>query len=350
MKIAHVIFNLYLGGTETMLLDIIDCQIKLGHDVSLVLINRGHNDTLLKQINSRANVVSINRPIGSKNPWYIIKLNNILAKISPNVVHVHNDKTMSMIVKRKCVKYVGTVHCIGLLISNIEKWDKVFAISQAVKEDLTKRYNCDATIVYNGIKLNLIAQKKEALVDHNQFKIVQIGRLDHTIKGQDIMIKAVGYLKNKGFANIAVDIIGVGPSIEYLKDLAKRQGVSENVNFLGEKSRSEVYEMIKNYDLLVQPSRFEGFGLTVVEGMAAKVPVLVSNNDGPIEIIENNKYGSSFENGDYIDCANKIEAIINNYSYYSGLAQTDAYNRAINYFDIERTAECYIEIYTKKER
>ena len=347
MKIAQIIFNLCLGGSETMLLDIMECQVKQGHDVSLVLINRGHNDTLISKIPPQVNVFYINRPNGSINPWYNLKLNRVLKRIAPDVVHIHNNRALALIWKQKKVKYLITAHDTGLEFSYARRADAVCAISNAVKNDLKQRYDIDAQLVYNGIKINEVAKRIISEKRDGLFKIIQISRLYHDKKGQDILIKAVALLKNKGFTNISIDFVGSGPSIEYLKDLAQSNGIGDAVNFLGERSRSEVYTMIREYDLLVQPSIYEGFGLTVVEGMAAKVPVLVSNNDGPVEIIEYNRYGSCFENGNYIDCANKIEAIINNYSYYSELAQKDTYNRVVVDFDIEKTAEKYCNEYAK---
>ena len=347
MKIAQIIFNLCLGGSETMLLDIMECQVKQGHDVSLVLINRGHNETLISKIPPQVNVVYINRPNGSVNPWYHFKLNGALKRIDPDIVHAHNNRAFVLIWKRKNVKYLITAHDTGLEFTYAKNVDAICAISNAVRKDLKQRYGVESQLVYNGIKTKEVAKRQNSELEGHKFKILQISRLYHDKKGQDILIKAVAHLKNKGFKDITIDLIGSGPSMEYLNNLAKTNGIVDAVNFLGERSRSEVYAMIQNYDLLVQPSIYEGFGLTVVEGMAAKVPVLVSNNDGPIEIIENNKYGCSFENGNYVDCANKIEAIINNYSYYSELAQTEAYNRAIEDFDIARTAEKYCNEYAK---
>lgn len=52
------------------------------------------------------------------------------------------------------------------------------------------------------------------------------------------------------------------------------------------KNQEWIYHNLCNFDLFIQPSRFEGFGLTVAEAIAAKVTVLVSNIQGPMEIID----------------------------------------------------------------
>ena len=56
------------------------------------------------------------------------------------------------------------------------------------------------------------------------------------------------------------------------------------VRFLGKQTQDYVAAHLTDYDLFVQPSRWEGFGLTVAEAMAAGVPVLVSEGQGPAEV------------------------------------------------------------------
>ncbi|MBR5550540.1 MAG: glycosyltransferase [Muribaculaceae bacterium] len=348
MRITHILFTMYIGGTETMLVDIMSAQVKQGHEVSLVLINRGKDDVLVKRIPETIKIININRPEGSKNLWYILKLNYKLSRLSPDVVHVHNDKTMSMVVKRKGVKYVGTVHCIGLVIPNIKKWDKVFAISQAVKDDIAKRYNLDATVVYNGVNMGLFSHK-ESKEDKSQYKFIQIGRLDHTIKGQDVLIKAIARLKEKyGLGNIFVDFYGFGPSKDFLIKLTRHYELEGRVFISGKIiSHEELCSRLKEYDLLVQPSRSEGFGLTIAEGMAAKVPVMLSNQPGPMEVVGGGRYGIVFNSGDVEDCANKIYEIISNYDKYQKLALNEAYDFVKSNFDIENTAKKYCNEYSK---
>ena len=139
--------------------------------------------------------------------------------------------------------------------------------------------------------------------------MVQIGRLNHEKKGQDFMIDVCAYLYSHGYRNFHLDFIGDGSSLEYLQDKVKGYQMEESITFLGAKDQSFIYANLKNYDLFLQPSRREGFGLTVAEAMAAKVPVLVSEQEGPLEIIDNGKYGYYFVVDDVEGCAEKIKCI-----------------------------------------
>ena len=86
---------------------------------------------------------------------------------------------------------------------------------------------------------------------------------------------------------LRLDLIGEGSSRPYLADLVRQYGLEDQISFLGGKDRGYIYEHLKDYDLLVQPSVIEGFGLTVIEGIAAGLPVVVSNAEGPAEIARN---------------------------------------------------------------
>lgn len=99
-----------------------------------------------------------------------------------------------------------------------------------------------------------------------------------------------------------------------------------------------------NYDLFVQPSRFEGFGLTVAEAMAAEVPVLVSSGDGPAEITCRDKYGWVFSNGDIDNLIYKIKYINNNYVKAIDKAKL-ARNYVIENYDVSVTARKYLNEY-----
>jgi glycosyltransferase involved in cell wall biosynthesis len=98
--------------------------------------------------------------------------------------------------------------------------------------------------------------------------------------------------------------------------------------------------------LLVQPSRTEGFGNTIVEAMAAKVPVLISNLSGPMEIIQNGRYGYSFSSNNHVECAERISNIVQDYNIGNVEKLVDmAYSYAFENFDISRSAKKMFSIY-----
>jgi len=343
MNIVHLIYSLNTGGTETMLVDIANEQAKT-ETVSIIIVNKSINESIADKISKNIKVYRINRKPGSRNPIKIFKVNLLLKKINPDVIHCHNHTLINLIQTPLKAKKFLTVHDIGYPVINFKKYHKLFAISNSVKNDILSNGNFNVQIVYNGIHTELL-KKKENCKLKNTFKIVQVGRLDHEKKGQHILIKALAQLKrNHPEIHFKLDFIGEGASSNYLQKIVQDNGLSKEVFFQGNKSRTYVYENLCKYDLLVQPSIFEGFGLTVAEAMAAKVPVLVSNIHGPMEIINNGKYGAYFETENVHDCTKKIEYIIDNYAEYIKIAE-QALEYCQNNFSIISTARNYITKY-----
>ena len=342
MKVAHIVFGMEYGGIETMLVNIMNEQIK-HTSISLIIINKQEEKSITQKIDNRIPIIRINRPIGSKNPFYLIILNLLLWIKGYDIVHVHIPNTIKFIYLKPIKnKICLTVHHICTIneISYLHQYKHIFAISNSVQESFAKYLRREVPVMLNGIDYTNISPKKN--VTNTTFHIVQVGRLDHSLKGQDILIEAISILHRKGYKNISVDFIGNGESKDFLKQLVQSKQLENQIHFLGGKEQSYIFSHLKKYDLFVQPSRREGFGLTVTEAMAAKVPVLVSDQEGPMEIIENGKYGYYFESNNTNSCANAIEKIMNAPRHDMVLK---AYQYAISKFDVKRTALEYIHQY-----
>lgn len=345
MIVTHLIFSFTIGGAESMLVDIVNQQTKYAQ-INLVIINNEIDQSLLSKLDSRVMVHRIGRRKGSKSPLSVVRLNGLLARLKSNVIHCHNHNvilyTAPFLRRRMCL----TVHDIRVESTHFHKYKRIYAISDCVKNYIYNETNIISERIYNGIDVHAISTKSNFVLP-SKYRLVQISRLEHLKKGQDILIDAIAILREEGITNINLDFIGVGSSEEYLKEKVKNSALTDQIKFLGLKDRNYIYAHLRDYDILVQPSLFEGFGLTVVEGMIAKIPVLVSNIDGPMEVINQGEYGTFFESGSAISLAEKLKEILvlnieKQYEYREG-----AYHFALNHFNIEVTAKEYIDSYTK---
>lgn len=348
MKIIHIFFSFPPDGAETMLVDIINEQSKT-QEIELIIINNIYNKELLKTINRRAKVYCLDRNQGSINPFKLITLNYKIFEYKPNVIHFHNYSAIGLVIRKRNVLTFLTIHGLNRPLNYFSKYDKLIAISNTVKKDLLSKGGFDSTVIYNGIDFSKIRIRNEETYHSKLYRIVVVSRLYHEIKGQDILLKALYSLVHlKGYKSLKIDFIGEGPSLEYLLKLTHQLKLQSYVNFLGLKDRTFIYNVLHEYNLLVQPSIDEGFGLTIVEGMAAKIPVLVSNIQGPLEIINNGKYGYYFVSEDPYSCAQEIENILfkKNKSKIKEKINS-AYDYALCKFSIQNTAKEYLDEYIK---
>ena len=220
----------------------------------------------------------------------------------------------------------------------------LYSISKVV-HDFTKKQGFQSTVIMNGIKTSEMKLRSSRRDPTDIFDIVQVSRLYIKDKGQDILLRALGKLAENGVRNFRMHFIGAGSSEEMLRKLAIDLGIAKQVVFEGLKSQEYVYQHLCDYDLFVQPSRCEGFGLTVAEAMAAKLPVLVSNIEGLMEVIGYGKYGMSFKSEDVDDLADKLNTILQGGYDYSMIEK--AYQHVCEEFDVAKTARRYLQEYQK---
>ncbi len=350
MKIAHLVFKMEMGGIESMLVNIANVQLALGHVIHIIIINNGEDDGLMSRLNPGIKVQRIGRPVGSKSPWYPIKVSWALRRIDPDVVHVHSVDiyphiALAGMADRMCLTFHDVKFVNDRMPRYITKFARLFTISKSSYESLKKQSGgLESTIVYNGVNTTSFKVKGQANIEQ-PFKIVQVARLLHNHKGQDLLLRAAGILVDNGYVDFTIDFIGEGESELFLKNLAKELKLDSIVTFKGLKQQDYLIEHLSEYDLFVLPSRYEGFGISLIEAMSSGVPVVASNCDGPREILGEGNYGYLFENENVQDLADKIEIFLR--------GENDkemprlALERVKSDFDVMATAKKYLEEYEK---
>lgn len=306
MKVAHVIWSFELGGAEAMMADIINRQVG-SIDVVLVVVNAVMNDQLLASIDRRVEVELIKRPPRSRNPWHLWKLVRFLLGSAPDIVHVHNASLVSICSLCRG-KQLLTVHDTGLKVGRSAlRCDRVVSISEAVAKDLARwPVPIRSVVIHNGVDFSAIPVRNVVSATR-PFRLVQVSRLLADKKGQDLLLHAIGHVNRVlGPGMLLVDFIGAGPDEALLRSMAADLGVAHQCRFLGGMRREKVYRLLHRYDGLAQPSRYEGFGLTVVEGIAAGLPVAAAALEGPLEILEPLPYRYLFTPGDGDDLARQL--------------------------------------------
>jgi glycosyltransferase involved in cell wall biosynthesis len=335
------------GGVETMLVHIASEQAKT-QDVHIIVLNDHVDASLVARLDKRVCLHLTGRSESSRNPYYLLKFNYLLYRLKPDIVHLHYNSLLRFIFLPGINgKICATQHnvCTPINARFLHKIPHIYAISNAVKEDIFRNKNLHSELVLNGIKLELFRKKESLTATDGIFRIVQLSRLYCLQKGQHILLEAIHILIKKGVENIQLFFIGDGESEEYLRNLTHQYQLDDRVFFLGAQSQEYIFEHLCEYDLLVQPSLYEGFGLTVAEGMAAGVPVLVSENQGPLEIVDNGKYGYVFENANPQRCAEIILRIMNDPNRNKIAAK--ACKRVHELYNVADTAANYIKKYNE---
>ena len=101
--------------------------------------------------------------------------------------------------------------------------------------------------------------------------------------------------------------------------------------------------IFQNKDLLVLPSKYEIFGLSVIEAMMFKIPVIASNVGGPKEIIKNNETGFLVNYNDDYTMANRIKKLINNKGLYNYIVK-NAYREYLKKYNSKNMSQKYFNL------
>jgi len=142
----------------------------------------------------------------------------------------------------------------------------------------------DIPIIPNGVDLALYSSPER---DWAAPVILSVGRLVYQ-KGFDLGIRALARLKHLDWQWY---IAGDGPEMNALKSLAREQGISDRVTFLGWQSREELIQCYRQSNLFLFPSRHEGMPNAVLEAMASGLPVIASRISGNEELVVHEKTG-----------------------------------------------------------
>jgi len=348
MKILHVNFSFTQGGIDNMMCDIMRCQIQQGHDVSLLIINQKIVEEVFANIPKQVHIYIQGRSEGSRNPWHILRTCWIVnVVIRPHIIHAHHNKVAIMLPFRFC-PMILTIHAMNLRPAIYYKYDYVVGITKAVEDNAytQTKHRFKSDVIYNGIDFDLIKKRNEKLAPI--FRIIMVSRLDHEMKGHDILLNAAIILKKKfSKYKFHIDMVGDGKSFSFLSNMIQTNGLSNEVCLMGSKCRTWVYEHLCEYDLLVQPSRHEGFGLTLVEAIAAGIPVLSSNVDGAVEILENGKYGYLFNSEDAEDLARQLSLIMDMNDSVISQKVSDAEQNFKKNYSVQRMTAQYFQLYDK---
>jgi glycosyltransferase involved in cell wall biosynthesis len=175
-----------------------------------------------------------------------------------------------------------------------EKLNDIFVVSKTGEKKLIERIPSvfgKTKVFMNIISHRAIKEMSEKDVffdeDYNGKRIVTVGRLSEE-KGQDIAIKVLSRLRKDGY-DVRWYCVGEGKQRHAYEQLIEAHGLKKDFVLLG--SAANPYPFISRSDIYVQPSRHEGFCLTLAEAKSLNKPIVTTNFTGADEQIKNDKTG-----------------------------------------------------------
>lgn len=203
------------------------------------------------------------------------------------------------------------------------------------------------TVIYNGIDLADFPNKKEKK-NEDKIKIVTTARLVER-KGIQHVLEALSILANKYGDYIQYTIIGDGPYRENLEKMIDEYQLKENVVITGMLPRNDVLKLLCQSDIFVLLSHWEGMPNVVLEAMACRLPIVMSDCEGSLELVKDNGY--IIKSGDNLvqEFISKIENLMNDQELCKSLGN-NSFQMIEKQFLWEISAKDYLEIFHERRR
>ena len=312
MNILHVITHGGWAGSESIAASIANEQVERGDNVSVILRHhRSFKDKdILNKFNKSINVywVEQNETHPDAQIKRLLKDEKFISCILDiDICHAHLPYgcQLGSLLREQlaanfeiCVSMHVRYHPLYYLA------DKIFTVAKWQAQEIPNDYQGKIFTIENFLCENksssakrLSIFKKKYHIDDNLNYIVYIGRLD-LVKGADILIRAFNYLSPQNYKLI---IVGDGPESSSLKKIA-----SEDIIFTGKILDASF--ILGLADICVVPSRFESFGLVLLEAINAECRIIASNIPSFREILNGEKH--LFDNESVVSLSERINEYI----------------------------------------
>ena len=343
MKIFYILKSFAAkGGEERVMADKMNYLAEYGHEITLITSEQGGHSLAFPLNNSIRHIDLNTRFFTITNQPILKKLYNLhrmrkqfIERLTTVVNNLHPDIMTSTIIPLKNIRLTTNVSKstgVPLILeshlafkatvkqndfaNNTIKWHiaKIYDIWNL----LPLRHCTQLITLTNGDAINWRKYCKNVSVIPNPVtnipstindvpkmpnRIIAVGRL-HAQKGFDLLIEAYSIIADK-IPDWYIDIYGHGIEKDNLTKMIHEKGLDKRINLKGE--TNSIYDEYKKSQFFVLSSRYEGFGLVLVEAMSCGIPCVSFRCEyGPEDIIFDGINGLLANDGDVLDFSNKI--------------------------------------------
>jgi glycosyltransferase involved in cell wall biosynthesis len=236
-----------------------------------------------------------------------------------------------------------------------ESW-RVIVCSQYMEKEVGGHFQVPTDkldVIPNGVDFKKFDPKMNAedrqnfrrqFADDNQKLVFFVGRMTPE-KGAQVLLEAVPKVL-AGYHDARFVIVGRGGFLDELKRRANELGVGPYVNFTGFVSDEDLLKLYQVIDVAVFPSLYEPFGIVALEGMAARVPTVVSDTGGLGDIVEHTRSGLTTFPGNPESLSWGILEVLKNPDYAETL-RTNARKRVEDVFNRNLIAKATSGVYER---
>ncbi|MFH1430141.1 MAG: glycosyltransferase [Candidatus Uhrbacteria bacterium] len=352
IRLTHIMTSFDIGGAEQLVLDICRRLDRKRFEVTVVAVVRGGPMRAeFHDAGVHTEVIGKRTKLGLDT---IRKLSAFLRSPKSDIVHTHlfgGDTWGRIAARRVGVQHiVSTEHNVNLDEGFVKRFvkrrlarrtDRIIAVSDAVRS-YSIRYDRvplgKMLVIPNGVDASYF--QSSAALPRYGVRLLTVGRLVHQ-KGHAVLIDALSLLRAR-CPQVSLDIVGDGPLRASLEQQVRAYHLSDIVRFHG--FRRDVRDFYQRADIVVLPSRWEGFGIAAIEASACSVPVVASAVGGLLEAIIDQETGILVPVGDAKLLAEALSDLVADRTQRVLMGHAGR-RHVIRNFDIVRVVERYAALY-----
>jgi len=353
-----------LGGIQEHLSQFSSHCIKLGHEVTLLTSNTGSIDSGPIPKGLKVHRIGRSVPIFSNGSFARAtlafrlgkRIREFFLKNTFDIIHVHPPivpTLPALAVRYKTAPMIGTVHT--YFEKNFGYWifqkqgqmalnshDGFIAVSSCCIDAMRKYFNFDAEVIPNGVDPVYFASGKPLPhLKDDKFNILFLGRLDPR-NGLETLLRSFSILKKRK-VNARLIIAGDGPFRPHFEKSVEAQ-CKQDVHFVG-----QIYQERPDYlasaDVLCYPAQLASFGITLLEAMAAGLPVVASDINGFKDLVRPGKEGLLASPGQADSFADAFEQLADDKNLCINLGEQG--RKRADEFSWDKVSERILSFYDK---
>ncbi len=299
----------------------------------------------------------------NKNPFtylgLILRLRKIIKKYRPQIVHSHYVTNYTALANSAGFPlHVATAWGSDIFVYprknafnawlmrvNLKKAGTLVSTSECMALEMRKYTGKKVHVIPFGVDLTAFKPGKETW-KNDKIVIACFKSLEPNY-AQDVLLQAF-YRLTQQYRNCQLKLIlaGEGSLKSSLREETKRLGLEALVEFRGWIAPSEVPAQMLSVDICVYLSKAESFGVSLLEAMACKVPLVVTPAAGFREVSSEGKYALFTEFNNAEDTAAKISQLISQSDLRNKLTES-AYRHVLHKYDLEQNIKQQIELYRR---
>jgi sugar transferase (PEP-CTERM/EpsH1 system associated) len=359
VRVLHLVPQFRLGGMEQGVVKVTN-GLPADRISSTICSFDGPVDGIVESLDPRVSVTVLGRRAGN-DPMLVLRLAQLLRRERPDVVHSHGWGTLCEGYAASCLagvrRFMHSEHgTMELRPRNLRvqravwsRADRVVAVSSMLADRMARVTGFPrdrVQVIVNGADLarfgsvDRVSARATLNLPSDAFVIGTVGRLV-PVKDQETLLGAVARLRSAGSACLAL-IAGDGPLHDALRARAAALGVESAIRFLGR--RGDVERILASLDVFVLTSLSEGMPNSILEAMAAGLPVVSTAVGGVFEVVDDGVTGLLAPVGDVDGIAGALGTLARDGALRSRMgAQGSA--RARSHFSLGRMLEQYERMY-----